>query len=53
MRKYYRLFSAVGVSFTAIGCGYFVNEFIKNDTLKASWTNSYEPSVKWDFNWDR
>ena len=53
MKKYARLFSAVGASFTAIGCGYFLNDFINKEKLTASWTNSYEPTVRWDHNWDR
>ena len=53
MKKYTKLFSAVGVSFTAIGCGYFLNDLINKEKLTASWTTSYEPSVRWDHNWDR
>jgi serine/threonine-protein phosphatase PGAM5 len=56
MKKYARLFSAVGVaSATAVGCGYLLKDFLQTNQkpITASWTNSYEPSVRWDHNWDR
>ena len=36
---------------TGVGSAYLLSDYLK--PLKASWTTSYEPSVKWDHNWDR
>lgn len=42
-----------GITLVA-GSTYLARDYLVNDDkLKASWTNTYEPSVKWDHNWDR
>lgn len=51
MKKYYRYLIATAVaSASTLGSAYY----LKNEkNLLASWTNNYEPSVKWNHNWDR
>jgi serine/threonine-protein phosphatase PGAM5 len=53
MRQYKSLFTKVTASISIIGSGVLINNLINKEELKASWTNTYEPSIKWDFNWDR
>lgn len=53
MRQYKSLITKVTASISIIGSGILINHLAKKEPLKASWTNTYEPSVKWDFNWDR
>ena len=49
-----RVFKAVAsASLAVMGSGALFAHLVKRDELKAAWTNSYEPSVKWDHNWDR
>ena len=33
--------------------GILVYERNRRDPVYASWTTNYDPSVKWDYNWDR
>ena len=47
-----RKFITIGVTLAA-GSTLLANEYFSKEKLKASWTNTYEPSVKWDHNWDR
>lgn len=51
MKRYYKYLIATTVaSVSTLGSAYY----IKNEkNLLASWTNNYEPSVKWQYNWDR
>lgn len=53
MRQYRSLITKVTASISIIGSGILINHLVNKEELKASWTNTYEPSVKWDFNWDR
>jgi serine/threonine-protein phosphatase PGAM5 len=51
MSKYYKAITVTVASVTAV---YLVgNSSLKEKKLNASWTNNYEPSVKWNANWDR
>lgn len=51
MKKYYKYIIATTVaSISTIGSAYYIR---KEKNLLASWTNNYEPSVKWNHNWDR
>jgi len=60
MRNLKQILTGVSASVAVVGGSAFLvakqNFGIVNKQpteLKAAWTNSYEPSVKWDFNWDR
>ncbi len=55
MRNYKSLLTKVTASISILGSGILINYFVNENKkpLKAAWTNTYEPSVKWDFNWDR
>jgi serine/threonine-protein phosphatase PGAM5 len=53
MKQYKSLITKVTASISIIGSGILINHLVNKEELKASWTNTYEPSVKWDFNWDR
>jgi hypothetical protein len=57
MKNYRSLLKTVISSASIIGSSYVIGSYISDESrqqpLKASWTNSYEPSVKWDHNWDR
>ena len=55
MRNYYSFLKKITASVTIIGSGILVNHLVNKDStpLKDAWTNTYEPSVKWDANWDR
>ncbi len=37
---------------TVLGVGLY-SVYDKKYKLNASWTTNYEPSVKWDSNWDK
>lgn len=51
MKKYYKYLIATTVaSISTLGSFYYIK---KDKNLLASWTNNYEPSVKWNHNWDR
>ncbi len=50
MRNFKLLVASSIASVSTLSTAYF----IKNDKdLLASWTTNHEPSVKWNFNWDR
>ena len=57
MRNYRKLFNTAVASASILGTAVLVGNFYLNSNrekiIKASWTNTYEPSVKWDNNWDR
>lgn len=55
MRAQYKKFFTVFTSAGIVGTAVLVGNYLSNNQqpLKASWTTSYEPSVKWDHNWDR
>lgn len=49
-RQYKYLIATTIASVSTLATAYCV----KNDkNLLASWTTNYEPSVKWNYNWDR
>ena len=50
MKRSYKFVIAVA-SFSTVGSVYLLGKKEKN--LLASWTTNYEPSVKWDSNWDK
>ena len=50
MKRSYKFVIAVA-SFSTVGSAYLIGKKEKN--LLASWTTNYEPSVKWDSNWDK
>jgi hypothetical protein len=50
MKRYYKYIIATVASVSTLGSAYYLN---KEKNLLASWTNNYEPSVKWEYNWDR
>ncbi len=50
MRRYKLLIATSIASVSTLGTAYC----LKNDkNLLASWTTNHEPSVKWNYNWDR
>lgn len=53
MRNLKKIFSYATGSICVLTSAIYINDFIEKKTLKASWTTSYEPSIKWDYNWDR
>jgi isochorismate synthase EntC len=48
MNKYYKVLAATVASVSTV---YLVSR-TKEDKLNASWTTNYEPSLKWNSNWD-
>ena len=53
MRNFKKVLTYAASSVCILGSGYYIKDKFENNTLKAAWTTSYEPSVKWDHNWDR
>ncbi|CAF0717282.1 unnamed protein product [Brachionus calyciflorus] len=54
MTNFRKIITYAASSVCILGSGvYLKDHFIEKNTLKAAWTTSYEPSVKWDHNWDR
>ena len=49
MNKYYKITAA---SVASVSTVLIVKNYKKEDPLKASWTTNFEPSVKWNHNWD-
>jgi hypothetical protein len=49
MSRYYKVITATCVSVSAI---YLIGTHKNEQKLNASWTNNFEPSVKWNSNWD-
>lgn len=49
MNKYYKVIAATCVSVSAV---YLIGNQKSEQKLNASWTNNFEPSVKWNTNWD-
>lgn len=56
-RKYLHLLKKSGNLLGVSGCvilGYVLyDKYKKEGNVYASWTTNFEPSVKWDANWDR
>jgi serine/threonine-protein phosphatase PGAM5 len=54
MAQYRKVFKTIFASASIVGTAVLVKNLIsENKPLQASWTNNYEPSVKWDQNWDK
>jgi hypothetical protein len=53
MRKYAQLFKSIAATASLVGSGVLLKTVYDREELKASWTTNYEPSVKWDHNWDK
>jgi len=53
MRKYSQLFKSIAATVSLVGSGVLLKTVYDREELKASWTTDYEPSVKWDHNWDK
>ena len=55
LQKIYHCSKVYG--FTAAGAvaivGIVIYERSRNNPVFSSWTTNYDPSVKWDYNWDR
>ena len=54
--NYKRCFKIVVSSATVVGTAFLVREQINQSaesSLKAFWTTNFEPSVKWDYDWDK
>lgn len=53
MKSFRKIFTYATGSVFVLTSAIYINDLIEKKSLKASWTTSYEPSVRWDFNWDR
>lgn len=55
VEKLYRLTKVYGTTAAGIVAvvGIIVYERNRREPVYASWTTNYNPSVKWDENWDR
>jgi serine/threonine-protein phosphatase PGAM5 len=54
MAQYRKILKTIFASASIVGTAVLVNNVInENRPLKASWTNNFEPSVKWEQNWDK
>lgn len=49
MNRYYKFITAGIASVSTV---FLIKNLKKEDTLNASWTTNFEPSVKWNSNWD-
>ncbi len=53
MKRYYKYIIATTVaSVSTLGSAYLIGTIKNENNLLASWTTNYEPSVKWNSNWD-
>lgn len=52
-QRYKKYLKLVVSSASIVVSALVVKKYLLTDNIKASWTSSYEPTVKWDHNWDK
>jgi hypothetical protein len=53
MRKYTQVLKSIAATASLVGSGVLLKTVFDREELKASWTTNFEPSLRWDHNWDK